>query len=69
VTQSTEQLGKTAGKDEAANKATYPALLGLEKSRAEARRLTDQALAALRPFRSHGARLEEIARYLLDREY
>ena len=30
---------------------------------------TDKALAALNPFRSHGARLEEIARYLLDREY
>ena len=69
VTQSTEQLGKTAGKDEAADKATYPALLGLEKSRTEARRLTEKALSALKPFRSHGARLEEIARYLLDREY
>ena len=69
VTQSTEKLGKTAGKDEAADKATYPALLGLEKSRAEARRLTEKALAALKPFRSHGTRLEEIARYLLEREY
>ena len=69
VTQSTEQLGKTAGKDIAAEKATYPALLGLEKSRLEARRLTDKAMSALKPFRAHGARLEEIASYLLEREY
>src|SRR4051812_7501076 len=40
VTQTSEQLGKTAGKDQAAQKATYPAILGLEKSRAIARRLT-----------------------------
>ncbi|NNC89477.1 MAG: polyprenyl synthetase family protein [Akkermansiaceae bacterium] len=69
VTQSTEQLGKTAGKDADAGKATYPAILGLEASRAEARRLTQKALSALKPFRRHGHRLEQIARYLLDREY
>ena len=43
VTQTSEKLGKSAGKDIAAQKATYPAVIGLEKSRAEARRLTRQA--------------------------
>src|SRR5437870_2097822 len=46
VTQPTEKLGKSAGKDVAAQKATYPAIFGLEKSRAEAKRLTHAALAA-----------------------
>ena len=69
VTQSTEQLGKTAGKDEAANKATYPSILGLEESKAEAKRLTQKALDALSPFGEAGKNLEGIAHYLLDREY
>jgi geranylgeranyl diphosphate synthase type II len=69
VTQSTEKLGKTAGKDEAVDKATYPAILGLEKSKKEAKRLTNKALASLAPLRRKGARLEEIAHYLLDREF
>src|SRR3954468_19293520 len=47
VTQTSEKLGKSAGKDLVAQKATYPAVLGLEKSRAEARRLTAQAHRAL----------------------
>ncbi len=69
VTQSTEKLGKTAGKDAAVQKATYPAILGLEASRKEAHRLTQKALSALKPFRRHAHRLEQIAGYLLDREY
>lgn len=69
VTQTTEQLGKTAGKDEAVDKSTYPAVLGLEKSRKEAARLTKKALTALEVFGKKGARLEQIARYLLEREY
>ncbi len=47
VTQTSEMLGKSAGKDIAAKKATYPAVIGLEKSRAEARRLTRKAHDAL----------------------
>src|SRR5438045_1568419 len=47
VTQTTEKLGKSAGKDVAARKATYPAVVGLEKSRAEARALTRKADQAL----------------------
>jgi geranylgeranyl diphosphate synthase type II len=69
VTQSTEVLGKTAGKDQAAGKATYPAIIGLDASRREAARLTKAALAALQPFGRKGARLTDIARYLLDRGY
>jgi geranylgeranyl diphosphate synthase type II len=69
VTQSTEMLGKTAGKDAAVAKATYPAILGLERSRKEAARLTGEAMAALAPFGSKAARLRQIAEYLLLREY
>ncbi len=70
VTQSSEILGKSAGKDIAAKKATYPAVIGLEKSRAEARRLTHQAHDALSVFRDGEAEsLHCLANYLLDREY
>lgn len=69
VTQTTEKLGKTAGKDVTAVKATFPAIYGLDKSRAEARKLTAAALAALKPFGTKAARLREIADYLLAREY
>ncbi len=69
VTQSTEVLGKTAGKDEAVEKSTYPAILGLETSRKEAARLTKAAMDALEPFGKKGVRLREIAAHLLVREY
>jgi len=69
VTQSTAKLGKTAGKDAGAAKATYPAILGLDRSRKEAARLTAVALAALAPFGSKAKRLRQIAEYLLVREY
>lgn len=68
VTQTSEQLGKTAGKDQAAQKATYPAILGLEKSRAIAKRLTARAFAALKPFGKNGAALDALATYLLQRD-
>jgi len=69
VTQSTERLGKTAGKDAAVDKATYPAILGLEKARAEAARLTDRARRALDPLGGRAKRLRQLAEYLLEREY
>ncbi|HEY8991000.1 MAG TPA: farnesyl diphosphate synthase [Luteolibacter sp.] len=69
VTQPTEVLGKTAGKDAAVEKSTYPAVLGLEKSRKEAAKLTQQAMEALKPLGKKADRLREIASYLLDREY
>ena len=69
VTQTTEKLGKTAGKDEAVEKATYPAVVGLEESRKEAERLTAEALGALEIFGKKGARLREIAEWMLVRDY
>jgi geranylgeranyl diphosphate synthase, type II len=70
VTQTSEILGKSAGKDVAAKKATYPAVIGLEKSRAEARRLTREAHDALSVFRGNEAEpLHALANYLLEREY
>jgi geranylgeranyl diphosphate synthase type II len=69
VTQTTEKLGKTAGKDVKATKATFPAIYGLEKSRSEARKLTVRARAALKPFGSKGEHLRQLADYLLAREY
>jgi len=69
VTQTTENLGKTAGKDTAVAKATYPAVMGLEESRAEAARLTAEALEALAVFGENGARLREIAGRMLLREF
>jgi geranylgeranyl diphosphate synthase type II len=70
VTQTSQILGKSAGKDVAAEKATYPAVIGLEKSRAEARRLTRQAHNVLSVFSSSDAEpLHALANYLLEREY
>ncbi len=69
VTQTSEKLGKSAGKDVASEKSTYPALLGLEASRAEAHRLTEAAHAALEVFGVHGAWLRALADHLLQRDY
>ena len=69
VTQTTEVLGKTAGKDQAVEKSTYPSVLGLEASRTEAARLTQAALDALEPLGCNAVRLREIASHLLKREY
>lgn len=69
VTQSTEKLGKTAGKDAVVEKATYPAVMGLTASRKEAARLTRVAMAALAPLGRKATRLTEIASYLLERDY
>ncbi len=69
VTQTSKKLGKTAGKDEASNKSTYPSVWGLEPSRKEAERLTQEALAALDIFGESGKRLREIAEWMLCREY
>ncbi len=68
VTQTSEKLGKTAGKDIAARKATYPSIVGLEKSRQIAGRLTRRAFSALKPFRGRAQALESIAGHLLHRD-
>ena len=69
VTQSTEVLGKTAGKDQAVEKSTYPAIIGLEASRKEAVRLTAVAMDALNPLGKSAERLREVATHLLKREF
>ncbi|MGH7950648.1 MAG: polyprenyl synthetase family protein [Limisphaerales bacterium] len=68
VTQTSEQLGKTAGKDVAVQKATYPAIVGLEKSRQIAAQLTDKAFAALKIFKGRAVALEALAEFLLKRD-
>jgi len=68
VTQTSEHLGKTAGKDRQARKATYPAIVGLEKSRKMARELTDRGFDALDVFRGKAAALQALARHLLRRD-
>ncbi|MBL9114984.1 MAG: polyprenyl synthetase family protein [Verrucomicrobiaceae bacterium] len=69
VTQTSEKLGKSAGKDLASEKSTYPALLGLDASRAEAKRLTQEAHEATSIFGTQGERLRQLADYLLSRDY
>ncbi len=69
VTQTSEKLGKSAGKDLASEKSTYPALIGLEASRTEAQRLTQSAHDALAVFGARGTRLRELADHLLVRDY
>lgn len=68
VTQTTEKLGKTAGKDTQAHKATYPAILGLDASHQIASQLTDRAFKALKPFHGKAQALEALADYLLKRD-
>ena len=68
ITQTSEQLGKTAGKDSKAQKATYPAIVGLERSRKIAQHLTDRAFGALKIFRGKAVALEALAMYLLQRD-
>jgi geranylgeranyl diphosphate synthase type II len=69
VTQSSEQLGKTAGKDTAAIKATWPAVFGLEQSRHDAASLIADAFAALEPFGEAANPLKSLAQYLVERTH
>jgi len=68
VTQTSEQLGKTAGKDTEARKATYPSIVGMAKSRKIAAQLTHRAFRALRIFRPKAVALEALAEFLLKRD-
>ncbi len=63
----TEQLGKTAGKDAASAKPTYPAILGVEASRAELAALTAAALDAVEPLGARARPLRELARFVAER--
>ena len=64
---SSESLGKTAGKDAAQQKATYPALFGLEKSRQFAKELETRAMSELEPYGDRAARLRELAELIVHR--
>lgn len=64
----TERLGKTAGKDVAADKPTYPAILGADASRAELAALTARALAAIELLGARAEPLRDLARFVADRE-
>lgn len=64
VEESSAALGKTAGKDVAQQKATYPAVFGLERSHQIARELTEKAMSELAAYGKRAARLREIAEFL-----
>jgi geranylgeranyl diphosphate synthase type II len=68
MTVDSAQLGKTAGKDQATEKATWPAVFGIEQSRSDAARLIDEAFAALEPYGSRADGLKSVARYLVERK-
>jgi geranylgeranyl diphosphate synthase type II len=67
VCASSEQLGKTAGKDAKADKCTYPAVVGIEKSKQLAKKLADEAVALLAPFDTKADTLRWLAIALLER--
>jgi geranylgeranyl diphosphate synthase type II len=68
ATQSAKRLGKTAGKDAAAGKMTFPALFGLEKSRTLAEDWTSEAVNSLKLFGARGETLRALASAMLRRE-
>jgi geranylgeranyl diphosphate synthase type II len=67
ATGAAHELGKTAGKDARAGKATYVSVHGLEASRKLARRLLDDAVSAVAPFRERGRLLDGLARMIVER--
>lgn len=67
VEESSAALGKTAGKDQAQQKATYPALFGLAKSHEFAKELAAQALAEIEAYGPRAAHLRELAEFLVVR--
>jgi geranylgeranyl diphosphate synthase type II len=69
MTQSSEELGKTAGKDTATTKATWPAVYGIERSRRDADALIADAFAAIAPFGAAAGQLKSLAQYLTTRSH
>ncbi len=67
VSASSEQLGKTAGKDSKAGKATYPALIGMGKSKQIAEKLAREAVKTLEPFGKEAEPLRQLAIALVKR--
>jgi geranylgeranyl diphosphate synthase, type II len=68
VTQDSSQLGKTAGKDVASEKATWPAVYGVAQSVKDAERLIDEAFTQLSAYGENADRLKAVARYLVERK-
>jgi geranylgeranyl diphosphate synthase type II len=68
LTVDSAHLGKTAGKDQATEKATWPAVYGIEQSQRDADRLIEEAFAALEPYGSRADGLKSIARYIVERK-
>src|SRR5580698_2119896 len=68
VTQNSSQLGKTAGKDVASEKATWPAVYGVAQSVKDAERLVDEAFSQLVVYDKRADRLKAVARYLVERK-
>jgi geranylgeranyl diphosphate synthase type II len=68
VTQSSAQLGKTAGKDTASDKATYPALYGIDQSLKQADALIESGCSALDSFGERAATLKDLAHFLVQRK-
>jgi geranylgeranyl diphosphate synthase, type II len=68
ITATDEQLGKTAGKDLQAQKATYPSLWGLEKSQAKAQELVDSAIAQLSTYDAKAEPLRAVANFIVTRD-
>ncbi|HWZ50773.1 MAG TPA: farnesyl diphosphate synthase [Granulicella sp.] len=68
MTEDSAQLGKTAGKDTASDKATWPAVYGIERSLADAQELIADAFAELEPFGAAADGLKALAGYLVERK-
>jgi len=68
MTMDSAQLGKTAGKDQATEKATWPAVYGIEQSQRDAAQLIDEAFAALDSYGGRADGLKAVARYLVERK-
>jgi geranylgeranyl diphosphate synthase type II len=68
LTVDSAHLGKTAGKDQATEKATWPAVYGLEQSKRDAAHLIEEAFAALEPYGSRADGLKSLAHYLVERQ-
>jgi geranylgeranyl diphosphate synthase type II len=68
MTEDSANLGKTAGKDLATEKVTWPAVFGIEQSQSDAARLIDEAFDALAPYGSRADTLKAVARYLVERK-
>ena len=68
MTEDSAALGKTAGKDQATEKVTWPAVFGIEESRRHAAQLIEEAFAALEPYGPQADPLKAVARYLVERK-